>query len=159
MHLLTLPLSVTFLQLVNQVNDQLHARPVVLQCGGVHTFLLHVCPTHVTPTPFSLGKLQLRWRCAASAPLQPATPSTAGVAASARQAADPLGSSAPVAGQWGEGVGDANEGMCPPEETVTTLDLPLVVVQEGLLSVKVVSPPHITSGIAFPFTLQVRAID
>jgi hypothetical protein len=43
-------------------------------------------------------------------------------------------------------------------QVTTLLDLPLALVQPGLLTVRVLTPPQVTAGIAFSFTLQVGRV-
>lgn len=50
------------MQVVNKVNEQLRGQPVLVHSGSIQTFLLHVCPTKLSPTGISLGQLLLKWR-------------------------------------------------------------------------------------------------
>lgn len=46
-------------------------------------------------------------------------------------------------------------GPTPAMEVETSLQLPPVVVQDSLLTVKASGPQNVTAGTSFPFTLQV----
>lgn len=123
------------LQVMNTLGDQLRGKPLPAGRGTVHCLLLQLMPlstSPVGPPPGSIGHLNLRWKR-----LQPAT-------------ADAYSSSNGVVKAAAAGVA---------EEVTTQLQLPAVLIQEGLLSVRVVAPDHATAGIAFPYTLQVSPGD
>lgn len=141
---------------MNRLADQLPGRPQPIGRGAVHCLLLQLVPTaKSTAGPASIGRLCLRWKRGGKQQQQsdqqqrqrPPLPPTSGGGARGAAAS-------------GGGSGGANGlavGAAPPEEVVTQLELPQVAVSDGLLSVRVVAPHHATAGIAFTYTLQVRA--
>lgn len=54
------------------------------------------------------------------------------------------------------GAAAVDSGPTPAQDVETSLELPVVVVQESLLSVKASGPQNVTAGTSFPFSLQVR---
>eukprot|EP00775_Hariotina_reticulata_P005239 gene5239-5474_t len=118
-------------QVINTLGDQLQGKPLPAGQCSVHCLLLQLMPLTPTPAgtyPSSLGHLNLRWR--------------------RRQSAMADANSS---------VGDVKPAVAAVSEEVTTqLELPAVVIQEGLLSVRVVAPHHATAGVAFPYTLQLH---
>eukprot|EP00879_Flechtneria_rotunda_P002505 GHRR01002703.1.p1 GENE.GHRR01002703.1~~GHRR01002703.1.p1 ORF type:complete len:1063 (+),score=495.97 GHRR01002703.1:1057-4245(+) len=121
------------LQLLNKLSDQLAGKPL-LACGSsVHCLLLQLLPTATSQEPVRMGRLQLRWK--------------------RQSAAEPVssGSTGAVAG-----IATLAAGAALPETMSATLELPLVVVRDSLLSVKVIAPHSVTAGIAFSFTLQMH---
>lgn len=141
--------ALTALQVMNNLSDQLVDTPLQMSCGSVHCLLLQLVPLSAIGTPASIGRLQLRWE--RRQPLSLNLASNNGVADGAEGWLQQR-SSAPHAPASGLAVGAA-----PPNEVVTSLDLPQVVVQDSLLTIKVVAPHSATAGIAFPSTLQVCA--
>jgi hypothetical protein len=133
------------LQLLNKLSDQLAGRPLPTSPGSVHCLLLQLVPMTNTAGPVSMGRLQLRWK--RPQPAAVAAPSSSSSKSAAAAAAGPAAAAAELA-----------VGAAPPDEVTTSLELPRVVVQDSLVSVKVVSPHRATAGIAFPFTVQVGAL-
>jgi hypothetical protein len=132
-------------QLLNKLSDQLAGRPLPTSQGSVHCLLLQLVPMTNTPGPVCMGRLQLRWKRR-----QPAAVATTGSSSSTSAAEPGLAAAAAAAAELAVGA-------APPDEVTTSLELPRVVVQDSLVSVKVVSPHRATAGIAFPFTVQVGA--
>jgi hypothetical protein len=93
-----------------------------------------------TSGPVSMGRLQLRWKRQQPAAVQQSSSSSSSSSDSAAAAAAPV---------------ELAVGAAPPDEVTTSLELPRVLVQDSLVSLKVVSPHRATAGIAFPFTVQV----
>jgi hypothetical protein len=91
-----------------------------------------------------MGRLKLSWK--RRTPAQPNTPSGGSGGSSS-------GSSAPAAAV--AAVAAMQSAPAPAQEVEAMLQLPAVVVQESLLSVKAHGPQHVTAGTSFPFTLQV----
>lgn len=106
--------------------------------------------------------------------LGPTTASTTGTKAANSGAAAAGPSTGKAAGtSAAAGALDAAEGQQPTEDmaamielsqrapkpdgkVVATLELPRVVVQEGVLAARTLGPAQVTAGIAFTYTLQVR---
>jgi hypothetical protein len=133
------------LQLLNKLSDQLAGKPLPTSQGSVHCLLLQLVPMANTSGPVSMGRLQLRWKRRQPAAVATTNSSSSTLAAAAAD----LG---PVAA-----AADLAVGAAPPDEVTTGLELPRVLVQDSLVSVKVVSPHRATAGIAFPFAVQVGA--
>lgn len=131
------------MQLLNKLSDQLACRPLAASLGSVHCLLLQLVPTAKSSDPVSMGRLQLKWKRRHEATAVASSGNAGGTATSAATAA---------AAAAGNGL---VIGAAPPDEVTTSLDLPHVVVQDSLLSVRVMAPDRATAGIAFSFTLQV----
>ncbi|WIA11906.1 hypothetical protein OEZ85_011990 [Tetradesmus obliquus] len=131
------------LQLLNKLSDQLAGRPLAAAQGSVHCLLLQLVPMANTSSPVSMGRLTLRWKRQ-----QPA--------AVAQSSSSTSTSSSVSAGPAAAAAAELAVGAAPPDEVTTSLELPRVLVQDSLLSAKVVSPHRATAGIAFPFTVQLR---
>jgi hypothetical protein len=126
------------LQLANQLADQLPQGPAATGLGGGHVFLLHLLSTRPVAVPgVSMGRLVLTWR---RAPGEKAAAAGSGEKAAAAAAA--------VAAA-------AVDGPAPDPEVETGLDLPRMTAANSLLTARVVAPPAVTAGIAFPLQLQV----
>lgn len=143
--LLLLLLLLSTLQLLNKLSDQLAGRPLAVAQGSVHCLLLQLVPMANTSSPVSMGRLTLRWKRQ-----QPA--------AVAQSSSSTSTSSSVSAGPAAAAAAELAVGAAPPDEVTTSLELPRVLVQDSLLSAKVVSPHRATAGIAFPFTVQVGAL-
>lgn len=130
-------------QVMNKLSDQLVGEPLQLFKGSVHCLLLQLVPLTSSSSPCSIGRLQLRWRRR--------QPSALGCGSNTAAEAKLLLSSK----AWHAAADGLVTGAAPSEEAVTSLDLPHVVVQDSLLTVKVVAPHNATAGMAFPFTVQV----
>jgi hypothetical protein len=125
------------LQLVNRLADQLPAGPSPVGPGSGHVLLLHLLATQLLPPPGApLGRLLLRWRRADAG------------------SGDDTGDEARDTGA-GKQRTQLDRAAAAPAEVETSLELPRVTVADAVLSARVVAPPAVTAGIAFPFQLQV----
>lgn len=130
------------MQVMNVLSDQLLSGPFQMCKDSVHCLLLQLVPLVSVSSPCSIGRVQLHWK----------RQQAAEVDSGSQQAAqdDPFsGACQPAAAV------SLVPGAALAEEVITNLDLPQVIVQDSLFSVKVVAPHSATAGIAFPFTLQV----
>jgi hypothetical protein len=130
------------LQLLNSLSQQLAGAPLTASPGSVHCLLLQLVPTAKAQEPVSMGRLKVSWRRK-----ETATPTGRGSSSSGGG-----GSSASAAA-----AAAMDAGPIPAMDVETSLLLPLVVVQDSLLSVKASGPQNVTAGTSFPFTLQVNA--
>jgi hypothetical protein len=129
-------------QLLNKLSDQLLHKPLPASAGSVHSLLLQLVPTANVAAPVAAGRLKLMWRRrqpAAVAAHGGATSSSAGATAAA---ADGLAVCA-----------------APSADVETCLDLPQVLVQDSLLSIRASAPQHVTAGLPFAFTMQVSVCE
>lgn len=129
------------LQVLNSLTQQLTAVPLSASPGSVHCLLLHLLPTAKAAEPVSMGRLKLSWRRT-----QPATAGTSGRSGSSSVSALQAAAVAAVS---------ADAGPSPAVDVESSLELPAVIVQDSLLSVKAAGPQNVTAGTSFPFTLQV----
>lgn len=139
------------MQLVNKLSEQLAPKPVTSSLGSVHCLLLQLVPTAKAATPSSMGRLKLTWRrrqpAAVVLPVGAAATSTSrDSAAAAATAGAPAGAAALAI------------GALPAADVDTHLDLPAVLVQDSLVTVRAAAPQHVTAGLPFAFTMQVRGI-
>jgi hypothetical protein len=130
------------LQLLNSLSQQLAGVPLAASPGSVHCLLLQLLPTAKTAEPTPMGRLKLSWK--RRTPAQPSNSSGSSGSSSASTATA-------VAA-----VAAMQAAPAPSQDVEAMLELPAVVVQESLLSVKAHGPQHVTAGTSFPFTLQVR---
>lgn len=136
------------MQLLNNLPQQLANMPLAASPGSVHCLLLHLLPTAKAAAPVSMGSLKLSWRRK--------SPASVGSAAAERRDSSSGGSgggSSCASAAAAAAVMAA--GPAPGLDVETSLELPLVVVQESLLSVKAAGPQNVTAGTSFPYTLQV----
>lgn len=114
--------------------------------GSIHCLLLHLLPTAKASSPASIGKLKLTWR----------RKSPAAVVADGSSSGGTGGGSSSSGAAAVAAAAAIDAGPRPTQDVETCLDLPQVVVQDSLLSVKASGPQNVTAGTSFAFMLQVQ---
>jgi len=135
------------MQLLNSLPQQLANMPLAASPGSVHCLLLHLLPTAKAAAPVSMGSLKLSWRRKSPAAIESAAAERRGSSSGGSGGGNSSASAAATAAR--------ESGPAPGLDVETSLELPLVVVQESLMSVKAAGPQNVTAGTSFPFTLQV----
>ncbi|GAX76923.1 hypothetical protein CEUSTIGMA_g4370.t1 [Chlamydomonas eustigma] len=144
-----LPNSAAGLTPVSDLSSQLAGWPEILGQGEVVSLLLPLMPTRASMVPISLGGLQVKW-------CRRQKVKTAGSESLSDGASNLIMTERKVGEVSGEGASFSLFRPSPDALVTTLLDLPLVTVGDSLLTVRTVGPAHVTAGIAFTNSLQVR---
>ncbi|MEW5315260.1 MAG: hypothetical protein WDW38_006703 [Sanguina aurantia] len=164
---------------VRQQQTQLAPSACVMRRGDVHTVLLPICPTKMWDVGIPVGRLKVTWKRAgivskhkAHGPRTHTDPRSNGLLGDTGDAVSDAdldgeegeegksgggGGSSSGGGRGGKSSRQAAEaGRQKGGEVTTYLDLPVVTVQDSILTARALGPSQVTTGISFMYSLQVQ---